>query len=228
MIAQLKNGRRLAISDIHGCAYTFESLLQQINFEKNDNLFVLGDMINRGKHSKKVIKTIRSLIKDGYNIFPLRGNHEQYIIAELLKNEPKEFYVFCKRLDLKWLFHKDSKELKKKYVDFFTSLPYYYDLGDRLLSHAGFDLSSNNIFENTYAMIHQRLFTHIEKIPENMRIIHGHTPISLEKITRSIECNQPIINIDNGCVYKSKDINKGNLVCLDIDTFQLYSQKNID
>ena len=225
---QLGLGKRFAISDIHGCGNTFIELLDTIQLQKDDNLFILGDMINRGKHSKKVIKTIRNLSKEGYNVFPIRGNHEQYLIGELLKNDTNEFFKFCKRIDLDWIFHEGTLELKKKYVSFFTSLPFYYDLHDILISHAGFDLSNKNIFENTYAMLHQREFSHVYNIPNNKKIIHGHTPISLEKIKRSLQKENSIINIDNGCVYKSTNPDKGNLVCLDMDSLELFATKNID
>lgn len=228
MTTGLVTKRRLAISDIHGCYNTFDSLLETIGLTKNDCLYILGDMINRGKHSKKVIKKIFLLQEQGYTIMPIRGNHEQFVISEIGQKQGIELAITCERLKLPWLLHKDSFELKDKYMQFLAKLPYFFDLGDRLLSHAGFDLSRSNIFENTYAMLHQREFTNLEKIPETIKIIHGHTPISLEKIKRSIEYNQSVINIDNGCVYKSYDPNKANLVCLDIDTFDLFFQKNID
>lgn len=228
MITNLRGGRRLAISDIHGCAKTFKELINQIQLQKDDNLFILGDMINRGKHSKKVIKTILSLNKSGYNILALRGNHEQFIIAELSKSNINEFYSFCSQTGSKWLFHKGSMMLKEKYISFFKTLPYYYNLGDRLLSHAGFDLSKEDIFENSFAMLCQRTFTNTNSIPTNIKIIHGHTPISLDKIQRSIQNNNSIINIDNGCSYNSQHNKKGNLVCLNLDTFELHIQKNIE
>jgi serine/threonine protein phosphatase 1 len=86
--------RRLAISDIHGCYNTFDSLLQTIGLSKeNESLYILGDMINRGKHSKKVIKKILSLQNQGYSIFPLRGNHEQFVIAEIQQNKVLNSFI---------------------------------------------------------------------------------------------------------------------------------------
>ncbi|HPM12847.1 MAG TPA: metallophosphoesterase [Bacteroidales bacterium] len=224
----IHTGRRLAISDIHGCYNTFDTLLQTISLSKSDSLYILGDMINRGKHSKKVLKTIMHLQEEGYSIFPLRGNHEQFVLAEISQKQGLELALTCERMKLHWLLHKDTRELKQKYVQFLQNLPYYFDLGDRLLVHAGFDLCKENIFENTYAMLHQREFSCTEHIPDDVKIIHGHTPVSLEKIKRSILNNHAIINIDNGCVYKSFDPNKANLICLDIDSFEITIQRNVD
>src|SRR5690606_33959869 len=121
-----------------------------------------------------------------------------------------------------------TMQIKEKYKTFFLNLPFYISLENRLLSHAGFDFLSNQIFENTYAMLHQRSCKHSELVPESIKIIHGHTPTTLEKIKRSIASDSPIISIDNGCVYKSSSEQRGNLVCINIDSLGLFVQKNIE
>jgi len=50
--------KKFAISDIHGCAKTFKALLKKINFSKEDELYLLGDYIDRGPDSKGVIDYI--------------------------------------------------------------------------------------------------------------------------------------------------------------------------
>ena len=52
---------RFAISDIHGCAKTFEALLEQIALTKDDTLFLLGDLIDRGPGSKEVVDKVLQL-----------------------------------------------------------------------------------------------------------------------------------------------------------------------
>jgi len=221
--------RRFAIGDIHGCGKTFLALLEKIQPTKSDHIYILGDLINRGKRTKKVIKTIISLQEDGYNIFALRGNHEEYLINAMNNNTPTEFIKLCKKIRLEWLIEsKTPFKIKSKYYNFFNSLPYYYDLGDRLLSHAGFDLCNDNIFENKSAMLQQREHLCIDNFKRDALIIHGHTPISLNKITRSIDANLPIINIDNGCVYYSTEKNKAHLICINLDSLEIISQKNIE
>ena len=79
-IPALVNGRRLAISDIHGCNTSFNSLLEKIKLTLNDQLFLLGDFINRGGDSLGVIKTVRKLQDDGYHVYFLRGNHNFYLV----------------------------------------------------------------------------------------------------------------------------------------------------
>jgi serine/threonine protein phosphatase 1 len=224
-------GNRYAISDIHGCGNTFIELLNTISLTKDDTLYILGDSINRGKRSKKTIKTIISLLEQGYSIVPIRGNHEQFIIAALEYKELEDFIKICKRMKLKWLIDESIEnniQIKEKYISFFKQMPFYINLDTILLSHAGFDFTKENMFENTYAMLNQRASENVEDIPDNIRVFHGHTPISLQKIRRSIDSGSQIINIDNGCVYNTLDAHWGNLICINIDSLAINIQKNID
>ena len=49
------NGRLIAIGDIHGCYQEFGDLLERLNLTKDDQLILLGDLVNRGPDSGKVI-----------------------------------------------------------------------------------------------------------------------------------------------------------------------------
>ena len=68
---------RFAISDIHGCAKTFEALLDRIALSTQGELYLLGDYLDRGPDSKGVLDLIFRLQREGYAVHCLRGNHEQ-------------------------------------------------------------------------------------------------------------------------------------------------------
>lgn len=62
------------MSDIHGCYDEFIALLQKIDFNHDiDQLYLVGDLINRGPKSLKVMKY---LMKHESSIFPVLGNHD--------------------------------------------------------------------------------------------------------------------------------------------------------
>jgi hypothetical protein len=65
------NGRLIAIGDIHGCHVEFAELLDQLAPTKDDRLILLGDLVNRGPDSPKVIDLARAA-----NALSLLGNHE--------------------------------------------------------------------------------------------------------------------------------------------------------
>lgn len=64
-------GRLIAIGDIHGCYKEFEDLLNKLDLRKDDRLILLGDLINRGPDSGKVVELARE-----HATASLLGNHE--------------------------------------------------------------------------------------------------------------------------------------------------------
>ncbi len=67
--------RLLAIGDIHGCATSFEKLLKEVAITDRDELVILGDFIDRGPDTKKVIEILLEQEAQP-NVHLLRGNHE--------------------------------------------------------------------------------------------------------------------------------------------------------
>lgn len=48
-------GRRIAIGDIHGCYNPFRKLLDKIQITRHDQIFLLGDLIDKGNKSALVL-----------------------------------------------------------------------------------------------------------------------------------------------------------------------------
>ncbi len=65
------NGRIIAIGDIHGCYQEFSDLLERLELTKDDQLILLGDLVNRGPDSNKVIDLAKA-----HRAISLLGNHE--------------------------------------------------------------------------------------------------------------------------------------------------------
>ena len=65
------SGRLIAVGDIHGCHKEFSDLLAELDLKKDDRLVLLGDLINRGPDSGKVVELARE-----YATASLLGNHE--------------------------------------------------------------------------------------------------------------------------------------------------------
>jgi len=74
---------RYAITDIHGGNLTFQALLRKINLRHSDQLFLLGDYVDRGPDSMGVLETICNLIDAGYDVRPLRGNHDEMLLRTI-------------------------------------------------------------------------------------------------------------------------------------------------
>jgi serine/threonine protein phosphatase 1 len=67
--------RELAIGDIHGCVRSFETLLGLIKPQPSDTIVLLGDYIDRGPDSRRVIDLILEL-QQRCTVIALTGNHE--------------------------------------------------------------------------------------------------------------------------------------------------------
>jgi serine/threonine protein phosphatase 1 len=70
------NGRIIAIGDIHGCYQEFAELLARLELTKDDRLILVGDLINRGPDSCKVIDLARQ-----HRALSLLGNHELRLLT---------------------------------------------------------------------------------------------------------------------------------------------------
>ena len=60
------------VSDIHGEDDRFHAMLQKINFSKEDTLYILGDVVDRGPHPVELLREIMATP----NMKMLLGNHE--------------------------------------------------------------------------------------------------------------------------------------------------------
>jgi serine/threonine protein phosphatase 1 len=125
--------RRIIIGDVHG---SFDALLRLLNLvapDSQDEVYFLGDLIDRGPQSLQVVDFV---IKNNYQC--LLGNHEYMLVKALGGKEVSE----------KWLngwiesggaatLLSYNNNIPAEHIDWFQSLPNYLDLGDIWLVHAG-------------------------------------------------------------------------------------------
>jgi len=73
------SGRILAIGDIHGCTTALDLLLQGVALQPDDTLVTLGDYVDRGPDTRRVLDRLIAL-KRTHRLVALRGNHELMMI----------------------------------------------------------------------------------------------------------------------------------------------------
>jgi serine/threonine protein phosphatase 1 len=233
--------KRYAISDIHGCLATFDALIETLKLTKEDELYLLGDIIDRGPHSKGMMDRVMQMQEDGYQVKVLMGNHENMFLQAIDETIP---YCWDYRRYQNWVKNggattmmnfgyqriDDLKNLDKKYDTFVRNLLNYVELDNCILVHAGFNFKEEDMYKDTHSMYWIRNWyeTIDAAKTKNKVIIHGHSPRPHETLEASItEQKYPAINIDCGCVYHIKTGN-GYLCALDLDTMKPVFQKNIE
>lgn len=71
--------RLLAIGDIHGCYDALRRLVEFVDVTDDDLLVTLGDYVDRGPDSKRVVELLRTREANG-RLVALRGNHDQMMV----------------------------------------------------------------------------------------------------------------------------------------------------
>jgi len=235
--------KQWVIPDIHGCIRTLEALVETlIRPSLQDELYFLGDYIDRGPGAKEVIDYIRALQKDEYQITVLKGNHEEIFLElhagemkagnlflhHLLNRKRMAWFSFGGQATLKSFGTKNLKEIPSGYIEWMNGLKYFVTLDNFILVHAGLNFKIADPFEDKHSMLWVRDYEiKLEKIG-NKRIIHGHVPVNLELINLSVKNSfYKFIDLDNGPYMTGKD-GFGNLVALEVNSMEMVIQNNLD
>ncbi len=227
-------GRRLVISDVHGCLNTLKELVEEkVSITRDDTIIFLGDYIDRGPNSSGVLDYVIGLIKDGYNVFPLRGNHEENLLNSINEYDSRTLALFVTRINKSPDLLDESGKVKQQYVDFISTLEFYIELDDFIIVHAGINFNVENPFDDKTSMLELRKTTPDQSVLQGKRIIYGHQVTPLSEIEKAVNERLTLIPLDNGCFYtkphKIYDHNQtGHLCCLNLDNFELLTQKNIE
>ncbi|EAY26746.1 metallophosphoesterase [Microscilla marina] len=232
-----RQGRRFAIGDVHGCFKTLHYLVTEvIQLTQDDQLFLLGDYINRGPDSPGVLHFLIYLQQNGYQVFPLRGNHEQMLLddwKDYQRLHSTQYQSHVKNWTLNNAFIDKNGQLMPELDKFLNNLPYYYELNDFYLVHAGFDfdLGVPHALEDFERMLWVRYFEPDYAIIQQKPILHGHTTRSIDEIQASVKDRTGAIPLDNGCYKSLREIYNpyyGSLCGLNLDSFELVVVENMD
>jgi len=223
--------RKYAISDIHGCVKTFKALLEKIKFSKEDELYLLGDYIDRGPDSKGVIDHIWQLQEEGYAVHCTKGNHEQMILkAEFDLNAFRSWRIHGGIETITSFGVVQLREIDEKYKEWIRSLPHYLEVDEYILVHAGFKFDMPNPFDEKESMLWERnWYTRLNRAWLGDRIIiHGHTPMKAIDIKAQavLMYKTSYLDIDNGCVFDREGM--GQLVAFDLGNRKLIFQECLD
>ncbi|MGB3798811.1 MAG: metallophosphoesterase family protein, partial [Lewinella sp.] len=198
---------RYAITDIHGCSFTFHRLLERIGFGREDELYLLGDYIDRGPDSQGVLQHIWKLQGEGYQIHCLRGNHEQMLIDAISQGRAA------------WDYMPDHQE-RQQTLMWMNNLPYYLEIPGYVLVHAGLNFQIAEPLADRQAMLWIRDWEeHVNREWLGDRVLlYGHTPRTVTEVQAEVRemRDRQLVCLDAGCAMRYEGM--GYLAALNLDT----------
>ena len=175
---------RYVVSDLHGEYELFVKLLRKINFSDSDELYVCGDIIEKGLESVRLARLIFSMP----NVRAILGNHEAALLDhyEFLMRECGGDYDSV-LVSLRGFINNgvgDGHLLDWDVVDGIEALPYYLETEDFVCVHAGVPLTDRGEVPpldsvSPKVLIADRKFKSPDVIPKRSKcVFFGHTPTS--------------------------------------------------
>lgn len=188
------------MSDIHGCYDEFRALLKKINFKHSqDQLYLVGDLINRGPKSLAVMEYLMS---HPTSIFPVLGNHDLsylvYAAGETRLRKGDTYDEVAQSPDAK----KIKKYLKKQ------PLMRYIPKLNVAIAHAGIPpfWSIAQALSLSHE-IHEQLTTDDKKSYQHlMQKMFGNTPAAWDESLTGIDRTRAIINYFTRMRYLNLDL----------------------
>lgn len=178
-------------------------------------------MIDKGQNSSMVLDLIIELQQNDYQIFPIRGNHEEKFLAA---------YSYGFDFFEKYLEEYNSLDLLEgeleNYLKLIHNLEYGIELDQFFLSHSGINNGVISPFTDLRGMFPKINFQFDEELLFAKTQIHGHSVRTIVDIKMSIKKQEKRISIDSGCYLNEEGL--GFLTALNLDNMKLYFQKRAD
>ena len=221
---------RYVLSDVHGEYDLFVKLLEKLKFSSEDEMYICGDMIDKGEDSIRLIKYISSFP----NIHCVIGNHEFAFLGmyhSIMEVITENFDIVLTQL--RTYYPKDGYMLDWDLIDWIEALPSYIEEKDFICVHAGVPIDENGKLvplkdADIKELVYDRRFKNTNIVHKSPKcVFFGHTP------TESICGENKIIKYKREGIDVPKSIRdyykvhldmgawkSGVLSCLCIDTLE--------
>jgi len=242
--------KHYVIGDVHGEYQTLLALVERLPHDAK--LIFVGDLVDKGSHSKEVIAFVRQ-----HNCLAVKGNHEssvievgrliilylkgkgsyEAIIEKWTQNRLSTFlsYGMVEELDDGYLrFINDEKAIKKFLDDsaWMSSLPFYLELDTTHYSKKEVVISHSNIsmvWNIRHDVAQRALFeqttqwTRASATSDNVDIFNIY---GHNPRKYGVEIADNYANIDTGCCYhKRKEY--GRLTAYCVESGEIVEQKRV-
>ena len=215
----------IAIGDIHGCVETLNVLLERLDNEYGTSrtYIFLGDFVDRGPESKKVIDRLIEFSKTHTCEF-VRGNHDQMLLNYYADNTYLDYLIFGGAQTLESYYREcPNKKLPYAHLKFLISSKLFVETDEFVFVHGGLppELTIREALDDESwhdSFLWERRHLEKENNEWEKTVVFGHTPV------RQPIIKDKMIGIDTGCVYKQF----GKLTAVILPEKDFVQQKRID
>ncbi|MBQ9328275.1 MAG: fructose-bisphosphatase class III [Solobacterium sp.] len=228
------------ISDLHGCLEEFEQMLEKIEFSEYDELYIDGDVCDRGKYPMDLLR----LIMAHDNMHLIFGNHDMWLAqytADLIQGKKDPGHLFFMNMDFQnWMHNNGGLITADQFMD--LDYPVCYDIQNYLENKKLYQ--ELTLRGQKFLIVHAGLGSYckagirISDIPENeliwshigiddnpfedVTMIVGHMPTFLygRQYAGQIVHGKNLLHIDCGCVFGQ------TLGCLRLDDMKEFYIKS--
>jgi serine/threonine protein phosphatase 1 len=227
LFAKQPQNRRIIIGDVHGHYDGLMGLLAEVAPASSDQVYFLGDLIDRGPKSAEVVKFVRN------GQYPcLLGNHEVMLMRAVYEGETDRriLHFWMQAGGDATIASYGEAGILKSDIDWISTLPTYLDLEDIWLVHAGVDpyMPLHQQSEQQFCWMREKFFSSAFPYFENKLIITGHTiTFTLPGISPGeLAAGVGWLDIETGAYHRKS----GWMTALDIDNklvyqFNVFSKK---
>jgi len=197
-----KEGSVFFVGDIHGCFKPLKSLLAQAKFQPDcHRLICVGDTLNKGPHSLKVLEYLYQIKAE-----VIRGNHEEGLLFALQQSTYPSWFdptTYCPDLL--------NSQKRDFWLDWIRSWPLWIEEEDWIAVHAGLHPQKTLSQTSAEFMTRVRLCNHLGKLTQEKatagfspwhhfyhgkkHVFYGHWAKQGVHQTSNTTC------LDGGCVY---------------------------
>lgn len=214
--------RIICVSDIHTHWRELEKLLYQCAYKAGEDfLFILGDILERGKENIAALRYVMELAK-APRVIVIGGNNDTYVTGLALRYDDEKFLQrfnakpnccfgeMAKTLDISDFSTDTAAKRKAVYeaykdeIDFIHALPDAIETAQHIFVHAGLEGENWTEMKDFRHMLIPRFID--KENPTDKTIVCGHFPtyaLGRQNSNRVIfDTEQRIIDIDGGAGVK--------------------------
>lgn len=215
----MSSGRRIFIGDVHGHYDGLLRLIEAIAPGSDDQVYFVGDLIDRGPKSAQVVQFVRE------NNFPcVLGNHEQLLLEAFPNSKVSHLALqaWLQSGGQSTVASYSKPEVLLENLSWLRSLPTYLDLDDIWLVHAGLHpkLAIPEQTAHEFCWIREEFHSCTQPYFPDKLIITGHTiTFTLPGIAPgALARGQGWLDIDTGAYHPRS----GWLTAVDMTHQQVY------